>query len=226
MKIKLGESSRALQSCYVLQDELRTRVVKQSKLPVEVKYIAGTDVAYDEESQRMIGAIVVLDAQSLSVIEKQSHEMEITFPYVPGLFSFREIPPIIEAYKKLTTKPDLIVCDGHGIAHPKGVGMATHLGLELVVPTIGCAKKRLLGSYDKEKTAIERGSRQSLIWEGEVIGVALRTQKDVKPMFVSIGHMVDLETAIEWVLKLCPEYRLPETTRQADQLVNQLMKKI
>ena len=140
------------------------------------------------------------------------------------MFSFREIPPILEAYKKLEIKPDLIVCDAQGIAHPKNMGMASHLGLELDIPTIGCAKKRLVGVYDKSKLGQKRGSTENLVWDSEIVGVALRTQDNIKPMFVSIGHKISLETAIKWVLKLCSQYRQPETTRQADQLVNQLLK--
>ena len=106
----------------------------------------------------------------------------------------------------------------------KGVGMATHLGIELATPTIGCAKKRLIGSYDRSSLGADRGSTLSLSWNDQVVRVALRTQSNIKPMFVSIGHKIDLPTAIKWVLRLCPSYRLPETTRQADQLVNRLMK--
>ena len=208
---------------YIQQQELRKRVIEENQFK-EIKNIAGVDVAYNDEAQRMVGAIVVLNAETLEVVEKSSHEMDITFPYVPGLFSFREIPPILEAYKKLKIKPDLIVCDGHGIAHPKGIGMATHLGIELDVPTIGCAKKRLVGFFDKEKLESDRGSQHALFWDNREVGVALRTQSDTKPMFVSIGHRINLATAVDWVLKLCSKYRLPETTRQADQLVNRLMK--
>ncbi len=208
---------------YNLQNQLREKVIKSNEL-TDVKYVAGVDVAYNELQQKMVGVFVVLDASTFQIIEESWHEMKITFPYIPGLFSFREIPPLLEAYKKLKIKPDLIVCDGHGIAHPKGVGMATHLGLELDIPTIGCAKKRLIGAYDKELLNKERSSSQSLVWDDEVVGVALRTQIGVNPLFVSIGHKIDLESAIEWVLKLCPNYRLPETTRQADQLVNKLLK--
>lgn len=172
----------------------------------------------------MIGAIVVLNAQTHEVIEQTFHEMEITFPYIPGLFSFREIPPLIEAFKKLTIKPDLIVCDAQGIAHPKGVGMATHLGIELNIPTIGCAKKRLVGSYDKTLLGLKRGDTQELIYNNVLVGKTLRTQDNTNPMYVSIGHKISLETAIDWVLKLTPDYRLPETTRQADHLVNSLLK--
>jgi deoxyribonuclease V len=209
---------------YLMQNELKQRVVVANELSKEPQFVAGVDVAYNDLEKRMVGAIVILNAVTLEVVEKVYHEMEITFPYIPGLFSFREIPPLIEAYKKLRLKPDLIVCDGHGIAHPKGVGMATHLGIELDVPTIGCAKSRLIGSFEKEALGTERGSRESLIWENKEVGVALRTQTGINPLFVSVGHKIDLETAVNWVLKLCPHYRLPETTRVADQFVNTLMK--
>jgi deoxyribonuclease V len=207
---------------YDKQKELRTRVIHADDLPAKVNYIAGTDVAYNDDDNTMIGAVVILDAETLDVIETAHHEMEITFPYVPGLFSFREIPALLEAFKKLEKQPDLIVCDAQGIAHPYGVGMATHLGLELDIPTIGCAKKRLLGDYDRSTLPTQRGEAQTLIFEGKEICAALRTQDDIKPMFVSIGHKLNLKTALSWVLKLCPKYRLPETTRQADQLVNRL----
>ena len=116
--------------------------VLENNLPEKVEYIGGVDVAYNEEHKIMVGAIVVLDTQTFEIVDQATHEMSITFPYVPGLFSFREIPPILEAFRKLKIKPDIIVCDAHGIAHPKGVGMVTHLGVELDISTIGCAKKK------------------------------------------------------------------------------------
>lgn len=209
---------------YILQQEMKDRVITEDVLPDTIKYIAGVDVAYDEMEQIMVGAVVVLDAKTLEVVEQVHHQMDITFPYIPGLFSFREVPPILEAYKQLNIKPDLIVCDAQGISHPKNVGMATHLGIELDVPTIGCAKKRLVGYYNKENLGTKRGDNEHLVWNSEKVGVALRTQNNTKPMFVSIGHKISLETAIDWVLKLTPKYRLPETTREADQLVNKIIK--
>ncbi len=224
MKEGYYEGDKDFLPYYNLQNEMREKVIKEDRLPSAIKYIAGVDVAYHEVSQKMVGGIVVLDAETLEVVETALHEMEISFPYIPGLFSFREIPPLLEAYKKLNIKPDLIVCDAHGIAHPMGVGMATHLGIELDIPTIGCAKKRLVGYYDKEALGTQRGDSQSLIWDSQEVGKALRTQDNIKPMFVSIGHKISLETACEWVLKLCPNYRLPETTRAVDHLVNQVLK--
>jgi deoxyribonuclease V len=172
----------------------------------------------------MVGAIVVINVETFEVIEQAFHKMKINFPYIPGLFSFRETPPLIEAFKKLSHKPDLIICDGHGIAHPKAAGMASHLGVELNIPTIGCAKKRLIGFYEKEKLNPARGSMEDLIWNSMMIGKVLRTQHNIKPVFVSIGHKVTLDTATNWVLKMAPKFRLPDTTRFADQLVNSLLK--
>lgn len=209
---------------YVEQNEMKEKVIKTDCFSDEINFIGGVDVAYNEDEQRMIGAIVVLDSKTLETIEESYHEMDITFPYVPGLFSFRETPSLIEAYNKLTTKPDVIVCDGHGIAHPKGVGMATHLGIKLDIPTIGCAKKRLIGIWNQGDLGTQKGSQASLIWEGTEVGKVLRTSNEVKPMFVSIGHKISIESATSLVLKLCSNYRLPETTRKSDQLVNKLMK--
>ena len=224
MNNELFNEEQEFKQYYDLQNNLRDKVIKQDQLPEIIKYIAGVDVAYNDGSDKMIGAIVVLNAQTHELVEQAFHEMEITFPYIPGLFSFREIPPLIEAFKKLTIKPDLIVCDAQGIAHPKGIGMATHLGIELDVPTIGCAKKRLVGSYDKATLGLKRGDTQELIYNNVLVGKALRTQDNTNPMYVSIGHKISLETAIDWILKLTPDYRLPETTRQADHLVNSLLK--
>ena len=224
MKNGRFQEEEELMHYYVLQNELREKVITEDGFLGEVRYVAGVDVAYNDVSNRMVGAVVVLDAQTLEVVDRASHEMEIAFPYIPGLFSFREIPPILEAFRALTIKPDLIVCDAHGIAHPKNVGMATHLGIELGIPTIGCAKKRLVGHYDKEQLGPKRGDTQDLIWDAAVVGKVLRTQDNTNPMFVSIGHKISLDTAVQWVMRLTPSYRLPETTRHADHLVNQLLK--
>jgi deoxyribonuclease V len=206
---------------YLEQEKLRENVITSDCIE-QVRFVAGADVAYNELEQRMVGALVVLDAHTLEVVDQAIHEMDITFPYVPGLFSFREVPPLVAAYHKLKIKPNLIVCDGHGVAHPKGAGMASHLGIELDVPTIGCAKSRLIGGYDE--VGDKRGSFSALRLGEKEIGRVLRTQDNIKPMFVSVGHKVSLDTACEWVLRLCPEYRQPETTRRADALVRTAMK--
>jgi len=199
-----------------LQQELATKVIKYDQLN-EIQLIAGVDVAYAKENDKLVAAVVILDADTLDVVESVTAEDNVQFPYIPGLFSFRELPSLIKAFAKLQRTPDLIVCDGQGYAHPRRFGLACHLGVIFDVPTIGCGKTRLLGEYDKPDT--ERGTMAPLIDNGEVIGNVLRTQTDINPIYVSIGHRVSLSTACKWILKLSPKYRLPETTRQADQAV-------
>ncbi|WP_240700951.1 deoxyribonuclease V [Pseudoalteromonas phenolica] len=205
----------------LLQATLAKQVITHNEFN-SINTVAGVDVAYHEQSNQVVGAISVLDANTLELLETQVSIEEISFPYVPGLFSFRELPPLLNAFEKLTIKPDLIVCDGHGIAHPRRFGLACHLGVALNLPTIGCAKTRLIGDFlPVEQT---RGQMSDLLFNEGLVGKVLRTQHNVKPVFVSIGHKISLDTAVDWVLKLSPKYRLPETTRQADQLVNKTLK--
>ncbi|MDE1463110.1 deoxyribonuclease V [Spartinivicinus poritis] len=206
-----------------VQYQLAAKVITEDDFS-KIHYVAGVDVAYEKHSNQLIAAVVVLNATStLQIVETATATGRAQFPYIPGLFSFRELPPLVKALEQLSTEPDLIICDGQGIAHPRRFGLACHLGILYNIPTIGCGKTRLIG--EAGTIAPTRGSFTELIDNEEVIGCVLRTQSDVKPIYVSIGHRVCLATACEWVLKLSPKYRLPETTRQADQLVNQLMKK-
>lgn len=199
-----------------LQQTLAAKVIRSDQLD-EVKLIAGTDVAYDKHSDKLVAAVVILDANSLEMVESASAEDQAQFPYIPGLFSFRELPPLVKAFSKLKSKPDLVVCDGQGIAHPRRFGLASHLGVIFDVPTIGCGKSRLIGTHADPD--ITRGALAPLIDNNEIIGCALRTQTDIKPIYVSIGHRISLATACEWILKVSPHYRLPETTRKTDCLV-------
>lgn len=224
MKEGKYDENSDLMEYYIEQEELRMHIEKTNNFNWPIEYIGGADVAYDEESQIMVGAIIVLNAKTLEVIEESYEVMPIQFPYVPGLFSFREIPPLEIAFQKLKIKPNLLICDGHGVSHPKGIGMATHLGIKLNIPTIGCAKNKLIGHFDIEELKIEKGSTSNITWSDEVIGVALRTRENTKPMYVSIGHKIDLETSIKYVLNMCKEFRQPETTRSADSLANQILK--
>ncbi len=203
------------------QSKLASQVIKTNQFK-QISTVAGVDVAYNEVADQVVGAITVLDASTLQLIESQTAVEQISFPYIPGLFSFREIPPLLSAYNKLSVKPDLIVCDGQGIAHPRRFGLACHLGVALDITTIGCGKSKLLGNF--APVAQERGSVSGLFDQQALIGNVLRTQDNIKPIFVSIGHKMDLATATQWVLKLASHYRLPETTRQADQLVNKTLK--
>lgn len=203
-----------------LQQKLAQKVIKDDLFD-QIQYVAGIDVAYSKINDKLIAAIVILESDSLKLVESVTVEDTVQFPYIPGLFSFRELPPIIKAFKKIKTTPQLVVCDGQGLAHPRRFGLACHLGTLYDIPTIGCGKTRLLGNYQEPEQ--HRGAQSPLIDNSEIIGNVLRTQNNINPIFVSIGHRVSLTTACHWILKLSPKYRLPETTRQADQLVKRAL---
>lgn len=205
---------------FELQCQLAARVERNDRLD-SVNTVAGVDVAYDEKSDRLVAAAVVLEATSLTIIEHAIAEDVARFPYVPGLFSFRELPSIAQALTQLRCKPDLVICDGQGIAHPRRFGMACHVGILFDVPAIGCGKTLLRGAHGEVGSI--RGDYAPLIEDGETIGRVLRTQDRIKPVYVSVGHRVSLSTASSWVLALCAKYRLPETTRIADQLVRRIL---
>ncbi|MEN2775527.1 deoxyribonuclease V [Acetivibrio clariflavus] len=174
----------------ILQKDLAKKVIKEDMLS-NINYIAGVDVAYAENIDRQIAAVVILNAKTLEVVETSIAEDVTNFPYIPGLFSFRELPSIIKALSTINTKPDLIVCDGQGIAHPRRFGLASHLGVLFDVPTIGCGKTRLHGQA--EEPGLKRGDYAPLIDNGEIIGNKLRTQDNIKPVYVSIGHRISLK---------------------------------
>lgn len=199
------------------QARLATRIETHDRFG-EVRHIAGADVAYEKDGERFFAAVTVLDATTLEVVEIARHEGSHPFPYVPGLLSFRELPALLPCFAKLSAPVDLIVCDGNGRLHPRGFGVACHLGVALDRPTIGCAKNLLLGEVGP--LGEKRGSTAAVVVGGEELGRALRTRDGVKPVFVSSGHRVGLDTACAWVLRLAREFRLPETTRAADHEVN------
>jgi deoxyribonuclease V len=197
-----------------IQKELAAEVRRTGDINA-LRYIAGVDISVNRWAKTGVGAVVVLNYPGLEVVETSVVTDRIGFPYVPGLLSFRESPLILAACEKLTVTPDIIIVDGQGIAHPRRMGLASHLGLCLDVPTIGCAKSRLCGRHVEPGN--EAGSFTDLVDGGEVIGAVLRTRTGVKPVHVSIGHRIDLVGAIDWVLKCCRGYRLPEPTRLAHQ---------
>lgn len=230
-KLKMEEGEYKAESdvlpYYLKQKELAKQVVDTNERDFNsIQYIAGVDVAYKEDKNSVVAAVSVLDFNTLEIVEQVWHQESISFPYVPGMFSFREVPPILEAFKKLKIQPELVVCDAHGKAHPLGIGMASHLGVTFDIPTIGCAKTKFIGQYNEAALGNKRGDSKPLKWANKIVGSVLVTQDNVKPMFVSVGHQIDLETAKEIVLKLCPNYRLPETTRAADHLVNKMIKEV
>ena len=179
------------------------------------RFIAGVDISVNRWTKTGTGAVVVLHYPSLEIAEIEVVTDCITFPYVPGLLSFREMPLLLSAFEKIEHVPDLVLVDGQGIAHPRRIGLASHLGLWLGVPTIGCAKSRLCGEH--EIPPLEAGGSVELVDNGEVIGAVLRTRTAVKPLYISIGHMIDRPAAIHWVMRCCRGYRLPEPTRLAHQ---------
>ena len=182
--------------------------------------MAGADVSYDRGSPVLFAAVVVLDASNLEIVEVAATTGRAAFPYVPGYLSFRELPPLLEAFAKLRTRPDLVLCDGHGRAHPRRFGFACHLGVVLDVPAIGVAKSRLVGEH--REPGLRRGAHVALRADAEVIGAVLRTQPGVKPVYVSVGHRVSLATARQLVLRFTPRYRVPEPIRAAHAEVNRL----
>lgn len=196
-----------------LQQQLRRQVVLQADLG-RVERVAGVDVSFRGDRAR--AAVVVLSFPQLTVVERALAEVPVTFPYIPGLLSFREGPAVLAAFERLTLWPDLVIFDGQGLAHPRRFGLACHLGLFLDLPSIGCAKSRLCGTY--QEPGPFRGEWSPLYDGEEVIGAALRSHPAKEVLFVSPGHRMDLETAIRYVLSCCANHRLPETTRWAHRL--------
>jgi deoxyribonuclease V len=194
-----------------LSDRIHTRLIL-----TEPSRIAGVDVAYKKDEGQSVATVAVLAYPSLELVESSVAKATTPFPYVPGLLSFREIPPILEAIQTVSEPIDMILVDGHGRAHPRRIGIASHLGIWLEKPTIGIGKSRLCGSY--QEPGQRRGSQSELVHQGEVIGKTLRTRTGVKPVFVSVGFGIPLEQCIEWTLRVTLKYRLPEPIRFADRL--------
>lgn len=203
-----------------VQKRLAAQVVREGA-PQEARTVAGADIsipgARDRPDGRPYGrgAVVVLSYPELRLLEHQVVETELTFPYIPGLLAFREVPVLAEAFQRLTHRPDLLLVDGQGLAHPRRFGIACHLGLLLDLPTIGCAKSRLVGEHGSVGEDV--GGRAELRDGAEVLGLVLRTRAGVTPVYVSVGHRIGLAEAAEWVLRLCRGYRLPEPARLAHQ---------
>jgi len=213
------------EAAQALQEQLRSQVITSDDIGV-VRAVAGVDAGYEPdpdagtESDRVLAraAIVVFEYPSLRPLDYSIARRPATFPYVPGFLSFRETPAVIAAIEQLRARPDLLICDGQGIAHPRRFGIACHVGLLTGLPAIGCAKSLLVGRH--APVPDERGAAVPLIHRGEQVGVALRTRPGAKPVFISVGHRISLATAIEYVMSCTTKYRLPETTRAADGLAS------
>ncbi|MCL1469794.1 deoxyribonuclease V [Argonema antarcticum] len=200
-----------------IQEQLAKEVITSDELGT-IQYVAGVDMGFEESGRISRSAVAVLSFPDLQLVEQAIAYRPTTFPYIPGFLSFREVPAVLDALAKLTIAPDLILCDGQGIAHPRRLGIACHLGLLIDVPTIGVAKSLLVGKH--EELPLERGAWKPLLHRGETIGAVLRSRTGVKPVYVSSGHRVSLPTAIDYVMRCTPKYRLPETTRWADKLAS------
>ena len=203
-----------------VQESLRPRLDLAGPGPLRPATIAGVDVAYAED--RLAAAVVVLDGATHEVLEQVAVPGPVAFGYVPGLLAFRELPGLVEALERLAITPELIVCDGYGLAHPRRFGLACHLGVLTGLPTIGVGKTAFVGTFGEPGRS--RGSASELRLDGEIVGRVLRTQDGVKPVFVSVGHRIDLDTACHNVLALASRHRLPETTRAADRLSRQALR--
>ncbi|MBD2447839.1 deoxyribonuclease V [Nostoc sp. FACHB-152] len=201
-----------------IQENLREQVITEDRFSEPIRYVAGVDMGFEADGTISRAAVAVLSFPDLQVVETTLAHRPTSFPYIPGFLSFREIPAVLDALEKIQTAPDIILCDGQGIAHPRRLGIASHLGVILDMPTIGVAKSLLIGKH--QELAETRGSWQPLIHKGETIGAVLRTRLGVKPLYISSGHKVSLPTAIDYVLRCTPKYRLPETTRIADKLAS------
>ncbi|RMG03938.1 MAG: endonuclease V [Nitrospirae bacterium] len=196
----------------------KIRLIPYTKPPT---LIAGVDATFVRGNT--IGVVVLYDLKERTVIETAHAVTETNFPYIPGYLSFREGPAIVEAFRRLKRSPQVVIFDGQGIAHPRGVGLASHMGILLRMPSIGCAKSRLVGEY--KEPSPERGARSPLYLNGVVCGEVVRTRKNVKPVFVSPGHLIDIEGSTEIVLQTAFRYRLPEPIREAHNIASAIRKR-
>jgi deoxyribonuclease V len=207
-----------------MQRRLAGQLLRQLPAPLPANpLVAGADIAYDppqRDSDRLLAAVVVLRLPGLQLVEQAAVADRARFPYVPGLLSFREAPPLLKAFRKLRCRPDVLIIDGHGLAHPRRFGIASHLGWLLDLPAIGCAKSILCGATGP--LGASRGATAPLVHNGEIVGCAVRTRAKVQPVYVSIGHKIDLPSAVQLVLRCTGKFRIPEPARQAHILANKL----
>jgi deoxyribonuclease V len=195
-----------------LQRDLATRV-RLRPLPESISLVAGADVGYCRQGDTAVAAVALYSFPALACRELVQVQAGISCPYIPGLLSFREIPVLLEAFQQLSEHPEVVLCDGQGVAHPRRLGLASHLGLWLELPTVGCAKTRLVGSHGR--VGPRRGQYRSLVHRGERVGVVLRTRSEVKPLYVSPGHLADVEGCRRLVQRCCLRTRIPEPVRRA-----------
>lgn len=210
------------QKAIEIQSRLRSQI-RLEKLSGPIRYVAGVDVASSKRTNAVWAGVAVLSYPDLVAVEERWFHGKSDFPYVPGLLSFREIPALLKALERLETDPDVILCDAQGIAHPRGFGLASHLGLVVDKPTVGCAKSRLVGDFSE--VGKEKGLYAYLWYENRIVGAVARTRSGVKPVFVSPGHRLSLEDSLRVVFSCCKKYRVPEPIRSAHALVNRVRKR-
>lgn len=208
----------SIEEAKAIQLRLREELVLRPPPDFSPSRVAGADLSIERFGRRGYGGLAVLDANTKETIEEASAAADVPFPYIPGYLSFRELPVLAAAWERLRVRPDAIIFDGHGIAHPRHFGIACHGGLLFDTPSVGCGKSILVGRHGP--LGQMRGSTAELVYRGEVVGMAVRTRSGVKPVYVSPGHLMDLSTAVELVLTMTTRYREPETTRRSHRLVN------
>lgn len=218
--IEIGGRHLTPAAAIALQRELREQLVLQPPPDFAPRLLGGADLSCTRGDRRGFAGVVVLDAATLAPVDSASTVAELTIPYIPGLLSFRELPPLAAAWARLELRPDVLLFDGQGTAHPRRFGLACHGGLAFGVPSIGCAKSVLVGEHGR--LGRRRGATADLVHKGEVVGRAVRTRAGVRPVYVSPGHLMDLDTAVEVVLAATAGFREPETTRHAHRLVGRL----
>ncbi|HET6460154.1 MAG TPA: deoxyribonuclease V [Syntrophales bacterium] len=208
-----------------IQAQLKGKLILHDKyFPREIRTIAGADISYSKQNDMFFSAVVLLANPTMDIIEEVSVTERAPFPYIPGLLSFREGPALLKAFEKLTRVPDCVIFDGHGTAHPRGIGLASHMGLFLDIPTIGCAKRRLVGVHGEVGPRV--GDYTDLKLDGRIIGAVVRIKKKVNPLFISPGHKIGLRRAVQVALSCCRGYRLTEPVRRAHLAVNRIRSRV
>ncbi|MBN1153663.1 deoxyribonuclease V [candidate division KSB1 bacterium] len=220
--ISLHQWNVDLSTAKSLQEKLRERI-EIRRFDGSIHSIAGADVSYSAATSSNYAAVVVMNYPEMDELESITAAGRVSFPYVPGYLSFREAPILLEVFSKIKTRPDVVLFDGQGIAHPRGMGIASHMGLFLDIPTIGCAKTRLIGTY--EPVPVHRGAHVPLWYHDSIIGAVIRSRTGVKPIYISAGHKITLHEALKIIFDTANRYRLPEPVRAAHHLANQLRMK-
>lgn len=217
--MKINYNNISPSEAVALQKTLREQI-KLTALPGPINTIAGADISFNKYSTTIYAGIIVFSFPSLQVIEKASVVATTEFPYISGLLAFREVPALIEAWEQLQTKPDVLILDGHGIAHPRRMGIATHFGVVMQTPTLGCAKSLLAGHYDEPLNTPP--AQSDLVHHDEIIGKVLRTKRNCKPVFISPGNLITMDECLSIILQCMRKYRIPEPTRLAHNYVNEV----